>query len=454
MPNLPFFTVSPAASPLKPTSETAGNSYSPQGKQGLEGSAAVSAIDPIDGAESGHTSFYQALSEQLEEPLLSVGQELAAYSQDQTNAMITDDIAEKDLALAPWEVAEEDLMIPAALDVKDIQFQREAQVQVNDGQKTGQNNAYFKWQEAQLSKGGVEGTNASVLEERVTVGMSTNTLNGAVNPNNPVTNTLASNPLTEAAAVSPPIMNGVNNKVPNTDGALPLGDEISILDGEVDAINIHEKPMTLIDKTALQGPPAPIIPMQAQLNQAQAPQGEAFEGLMQVQATVNPKELTTASSTEQKLPIMEGVQASQQKLKLDMPANSVQWSEQISKRIAIMNAEGLQSARIQLDPPELGALEIKIKVTSDQVSVGFASNHPTVREALEAQAPRLREMMEQEGIDLADVNVSEQGQQHTGGESPSDELSEGDGFAAESDTELESGQASVIESDSLVDYFA
>ncbi len=151
----------------------------------------------------------------------------------------------------------------------------------------------------------------------------------------------------------------------------------------------------------------------------------------------------------------ESLQTAQARLKLDMPPNAVQWNQQISKRVAIMNSEGLQTARIQLDPPELGALEIKIKVQNDQVNVGFTSNHAVVRDALESQAPRLREMMEQEGINLADVNVSEQGQQQgSGGADAEGQFNEDGSPNLDTDAEMEKSSETVSESESLVDYFA
>lgn len=88
-----------------------------------------------------------------------------------------------------------------------------------------------------------------------------------------------------------------------------------------------------------------------------------------------------------------------------------QWGEALSQRISLMTARNQSEARIQLDPPELGRLMIQIQVNSEQASVSFTSPHALVRDALEANVPRLQEMLSEQGLDLLDVDISDQSQQ-------------------------------------------
>ena len=71
-------------------------------------------------------------------------------------------------------------------------------------------------------------------------------------------------------------------------------------------------------------------------------------------------------------------------------------------------AKNMDSAQIQLDPPELGPLTVKIQINQDQVSLQFTSGHSAVREALEQSSQRLQQMFSDEGLDLVDVGVSDQ----------------------------------------------
>lgn len=86
------------------------------------------------------------------------------------------------------------------------------------------------------------------------------------------------------------------------------------------------------------------------------------------------------------------------------------WGEGVVDKVMWMSSQNLKSAEIQLDPAELGRLDVRISLNQDQTQISFASAHPGVREALESQVHRLREMFTQQGMNLADVNVSDQSQ--------------------------------------------
>lgn len=90
----------------------------------------------------------------------------------------------------------------------------------------------------------------------------------------------------------------------------------------------------------------------------------------------------------------------------------MQWGERINRRVALMVARGSQVAHIQLDPPELGKLMIRVQVAGDQASIHFASPHAVVRDALESGGTRLQEMLSEQGLSLSDMDVSD----HTSGE--------------------------------------
>ncbi len=84
------------------------------------------------------------------------------------------------------------------------------------------------------------------------------------------------------------------------------------------------------------------------------------------------------------------------------------WESNLGSRLQMMVGKNIQAAEIRLDPPELGSLDIKIKVTNDVASVNITSPHTQVREALETAVPRLREMFEESGLSLGDVNVRQE----------------------------------------------
>jgi len=129
------------------------------------------------------------------------------------------------------------------------------------------------------------------------------------------------------------------------------------------------------------------------------------------------------------------------------------WAESVTQRVSLMTGQKLSSARIELDPPELGAMTVKVSVSGDQASVSFSSPHALVRDALEQSFPRLQEMLGQQGLQLADAQVSDQSAERR----QSSEADAGNraGNAADAD---EGANAASMQSlkvaTSLIDYYA
>jgi flagellar hook-length control protein FliK len=85
------------------------------------------------------------------------------------------------------------------------------------------------------------------------------------------------------------------------------------------------------------------------------------------------------------------------------------WTEEVVNRVMYLSSANLKAADIQLQPAELGRLDIRVSMVPDQqTQVTFMSAHPGVREALDGQVHRLRDMFVQQGMGQVDVNVSDQ----------------------------------------------
>lgn len=85
------------------------------------------------------------------------------------------------------------------------------------------------------------------------------------------------------------------------------------------------------------------------------------------------------------------------------------WTEEVVNRVMYLSSANLKAADIQLQPAELGRLDIRVNMIPDQqTQVTFMSAHVGVREALDGQMHRLREMFVQQGMGQVDVNVSDQ----------------------------------------------
>lgn len=86
-----------------------------------------------------------------------------------------------------------------------------------------------------------------------------------------------------------------------------------------------------------------------------------------------------------------------------------QWGKALGDRAIMMAQQGPRAAEIRLDPPELGMLKIRVHVApGDQVTITFAAPNAAVKEAIEANMPRLRELFQDQGMQLADAAVSDE----------------------------------------------
>ena len=99
---------------------------------------------------------------------------------------------------------------------------------------------------------------------------------------------------------------------------------------------------------------------------------------------------------------------------LDAPASNklapsigtIAWGQALGEKIVWMAAGAQQTASLTLNPPNMGPLQIVLNISNDQATASFFSAQPEVRQALEAAFPRLREMMNEAGIQLGEATVS------------------------------------------------
>lgn len=96
------------------------------------------------------------------------------------------------------------------------------------------------------------------------------------------------------------------------------------------------------------------------------------------------------------------------------------WSEAMAGRISLLVNQRISAARIHINPPELGPIEVRVNLNNDQASVQFTSQSAQVRDALEQSIPRLRDMLESAGFSLADSDVNDQGGRERDGQGQSD----------------------------------
>lgn len=93
---------------------------------------------------------------------------------------------------------------------------------------------------------------------------------------------------------------------------------------------------------------------------------------------------------------------------ISTPLNAPSWPHDFGNRIVWLAKNDQQVAQININPPQLGPVQISISLNGDQASATFASPHPEVRQAINDSLPQLREMLSTAGISLGQANVGSQ----------------------------------------------
>lgn len=139
-----------------------------------------------------------------------------------------------------------------------------------------------------------------------------------------------------------------------------------------------------------------------------------------------------------------------------------EWQQNVSQHITLFTRQGQQTAELKLHPEHLGQVNITLKLDDNQAQLQMASPHSHVRAALEAALPVLRTQLADNGIQLAQSNISgdgfagQQQQSSSFGQQPSHRSAESGAFNADDEEALSvpASLQSAVRGNGAVDIFA
>jgi flagellar hook-length control protein FliK len=88
-----------------------------------------------------------------------------------------------------------------------------------------------------------------------------------------------------------------------------------------------------------------------------------------------------------------------------VPFGRAEWQQSFGDRVSWLVTQHIQVAELQIDPPQLGPVEIRISLVQGEATLSFAAAQAPVREAIQQALPRLAEMLAAGGLTLGDVSV-------------------------------------------------
>lgn len=222
------------------------------------------------------------------------------------------------------------------------------------------------------------------------------------------------------------------------------------------AANSHgkpEQPTTTAEGMAQSRHDAPVATVEVATSRQAAPMAE-------IASTSPTSSLTAASShavhthVNKLTDTLKTVEMTppQQALDLQQPTAA----SKLLERVMYQVQQKIQSAEVQLHPEDLGAMQIKLSLQQDQVTVQFLVQNGAAKDAVEQQLSRLKDMLQQQGMQLADGQVEQrqQGQQGDSSQRQSNRTAHASQTDAEKVGVVQQGQVQVRISERAVDYYA
>lgn len=96
---------------------------------------------------------------------------------------------------------------------------------------------------------------------------------------------------------------------------------------------------------------------------------------------------------------------------LKLSSTQSHWGQQLvdtlKERVEMQYSQSIKQAHIRLDPPELGKLDLTVRIDGDKLSVQLNASNPVVRDALLQSSDRLRTSLATEHSGGVEVNVGQ-----------------------------------------------
>jgi flagellar hook-length control protein FliK len=93
--------------------------------------------------------------------------------------------------------------------------------------------------------------------------------------------------------------------------------------------------------------------------------------------------------------------------KIEAPITSPEFTQAIASRVSYLVDNNLNGATLQVTPPQLGPIELRVTIEAGHAQVSMSSHNPATLDALQAGAPKLRELLSAQGFGQVSVDVSQ-----------------------------------------------
>lgn len=129
---------------------------------------------------------------------------------------------------------------------------------------------------------------------------------------------------------------------------------------------------------------------------------------------------------------------------------------QLRDRVLYQFNQKIHTAEVRISPEDLGTVQIKVNLQQDQLAVQFVVQQANAKELIEQQMPKLKELLQQQGMNLTEGQVEQRQSNDRQGSQQPDERQANRGYAMGTDIEVELPVTpkSTKASERMVDYYA
>ncbi|MGB6355424.1 MAG: flagellar hook-length control protein FliK, partial [Steroidobacteraceae bacterium] len=94
-------------------------------------------------------------------------------------------------------------------------------------------------------------------------------------------------------------------------------------------------------------------------------------------------------------------------MKVSPAVGTSEFAQGVADRVSLMVDNNLTSVKLQVNPPQLGPIDVRISVQGDQAQVSLTAHSAVTRDALESSSSKLREMLGAQGFAQVSVDISQ-----------------------------------------------
>ncbi|PAV27373.1 hypothetical protein CF392_01015 [Tamilnaduibacter salinus] len=91
---------------------------------------------------------------------------------------------------------------------------------------------------------------------------------------------------------------------------------------------------------------------------------------------------------------------------VELPVQHAEWGEKVAGKLAWLTSQRMSAAEIHVVPPDMGPIDVRVQVQNDQANVTVHATNTAVRDQLELNSHRLRDMLQENGLNLDKFEVS------------------------------------------------